>query len=139
MHRRTLIIVVVGLLACRGADGAVGPAGPAGLQGAPGPTGVAGPAGPVGPAGAGTSLTLSKVAATSIVDFPLPANAGDATHPPIVSGYISSNPTGGSWVLVSDAFDVGGPFLTMQFSFGAWTATLRAVPIGDTVILVVNY
>jgi hypothetical protein len=140
MKRRTLIIVVVGLLACRGADGAVGPPGPAGPQGAPGPTGIAGPAGPIGPAGGtNTSLTLSRVAATSIVDFPLPADAGDATHPPAVSAYLSSNPTGGSWVQVSDAFDVGGPFLTLQFARGAWTASMRAVPIGDTVILIVHY
>jgi hypothetical protein len=143
MQRRILFIVVVGLLACRGADGAVGPAGPQGVQGvqgAPGPTGIAGPAGPVGPAsGIGTSLTLTKVAATGVVDFQLPGEAGDATRPPVVSGYLSSNPAGGSWVQVSDAFDVGGPFLTLQFGRGAWTVSMRSVPIGDTVILVVHY
>ncbi|MFL5617713.1 MAG: hypothetical protein ACJ79A_04885 [Gemmatimonadaceae bacterium] len=146
MSRRILIIVVVGLLACRGADGAVGPAGPQGVQGTPGTqglpgsAGVAGPAGPVGPAGGiGTILTLSKVAATSIVDFQLPAEAGDATRPPVVSGYLSANPAGGAWVQVSDAFDVGSPFLTLQFGRGAWTVTMRNVQIGDTVILVVHY
>ena len=137
MRRRVLFIVVVGLLACRGADGAMGPAGP---QGAMGPAGVAGPAGPTGPAGsAGTNLTLSKVAATSVVDFQLPADAGDETHPPVVSGYFSANPVGGAWVQVSDGFAVDQPFLTLQFGRGAWTVTMRQTPIGDTVILVVRY
>jgi hypothetical protein len=137
MRRRVLFIVVVGLLACRGADGAVGPAGP---QGAAGPTGVTGPAGPTGPAGAaGTNLMLSKVAVTSVVDFQLPADAGDETHPPSVSGYLSANPTGGAWVQVSDGFGVDQPFLTLQFGRGAWTVSMRSVPIGDTVILVVRY
>ena len=40
---------------------------------------------------------------------------------------------------VSDAFDVSGPFLTLQFARGAWTVSMRAVPIGDTAILVVRY
>lgn len=137
MRRRVLFIVVVGLLACRGADGAVGPSGP---QGAAGPAGVAGPAGPTGPAGAaGTNLMLSKVAETSVVDFQLPADAGDETHPPSVSGYLSANPTGGAWVQVSDGFGVDQPFLTLQFGRGAWTVSMRSVPIGDTVILVVRY
>ena len=140
MQRRIFIVVIAGLFACRGADGATGPAGPAGAQGASGPTGIAGPAGPVGPAGpTGSSLTLSRVAVTSIVDFPLPADAGDATHPPVVAGYLSSNPAGGAWVQVSDAFDVSAPFLTLQFARGTWTASMRAVPVGDTVILVVHY
>ena len=141
MRRRTVLgIVVVGLLACRGADGAVGPAGP---QGAPGSAGVAGPAGPIGPAGpagaSGTNLTLSKVAIGSVVDFQLPADAGDETRPPAVSGYISANPAGGAWVQVSDAFSLDSPFLTLQFTRGAWTVSMRSVPIGDTVILVVHY
>lgn len=143
MPRRILFIVVVGLLACRGADGAVGPAGPPGppgVQGAAGPIGVAGPAGPVGPSGAtGSSLTLSRVAAASDVAFQLPADAGDATHPPLVAGYLSSNPTGGSWVQVSDAFSLDTPFLALQFSRDAWIVTMKNVEPGDTVILVVRY
>ena len=140
MPRRILFIVVVGLLACRGADGAVGPTGPPGVQGAPGPTGVAGPAGPVGPAGAtGSNLTLSRVAVASDVAFQLPADAGDATHPPIVAGYLSSNPTGGSWVQVSDAFSVDTPFLALQVAREVWTVTMKNVQPGDTVILVVRY
>jgi hypothetical protein len=138
MRRRALyIVVVVGLLACRGADGATGPAGPQGTAGIAGP---AGPPGPAGPAGAsGTNLTLSKVAETNVVDFQLPADAGDETHPPTVSGYLSANPTGGAWVQVSDGFGVDQPFLTLQFGRGAWTVSMRSVPIGDTVILVVRY
>jgi len=143
MPRRILFIVVVGLLACRGADGVMGPAGPPGpqgAQGAPGPTGIAGPAGPVGPSGAaGVSLTLSRVAAASDVAFQLPADAGDATHPPLVAGYLSSNPTGGAWVQVSDAFSVDTPFLALQFARDVWTVTMRNVEPGDTVILVVRY
>jgi len=140
MPRRILFIVVVGLLACRGADGAVGPTGPPGVQGAPGPSGVAGPAGPVGPAGAtGSNLTLSRVAVASDVAFQLPADAGDATHPPLVAGYLSSNPTGGAWVQVSDAFSVDTPFLALQFAREVWTVTMKNVQPGDTVILVVRY
>jgi hypothetical protein len=82
---------------------------------------------------------LSKVAETSVVDFQLPADAGDETHPPSVSGYLSANPTGGAWVQVSDGFGVDQPFLTLQFGRGAWTVSMRSVPIGDTVILVVRY
>ena len=140
MPRRILFIVVVGLLAYRGADGAVGPTGPPGVQGAPGPTGVAGPAGPVGPAGAtGSNLTLSRVAVASDVAFQLPADAGDATHPPLVAGYLSSKPTGGAWVQVSDAFSVDTPFLALQFARELWTVTMKNVQPGDTVILVVRY
>ena len=140
MRRRVLFIVVVGLLACRGADGAVGPAGPPGVTGPAGVAGSAGPTGPAGPAGAvGTTLTLSQVAVTNVVDFQLPAEAGDDTHPPAVSGYLSANPTGGAWVQVSDAFGVDQPFLTLQFARGAWTVSMRSVPVGDTVILVVRY
>jgi len=137
MPRRILFIVVVGLLACRGADGVMGPAGPPGpqgVQGAPGPTGVAGPSG-----AAGVSLTLLRVAAASDVAFQLPADAGDATHPPLVAGYLSSNPTGGAWVQVSDAFSVDTPFLALQFARDVWTVTMKNVEPGDTVILVVRY
>ena len=140
MPRRILFIIVVGLLACRGADGVVGPAGPPGpqgVQGAPGPTGVAGPVGPSG--AAGVSLTLSRVAAASDVAFQLPADAGDATHPPLVAGYLSSNPTGGAWVQVSDAFSTDTPFLALQFAREVWTVTMKNVEPGDTVILVVRY
>jgi hypothetical protein len=137
MQRRSLIIIVVGLLACTGADGAMGPAGPAGPQGV---AGAVGPMGPTGPAGAtGSSLTLSRVAAASDVAFQLPADAGDATTPPIVAGYLSKNPTGGAWVQVSDAFSNDSPFLTLLFARGAWTVTMRNVEVGDSVILVVRY
>ena len=140
MPRRILFIVVVGLLACRGADGAVGPTGPPGAQGAPGPAGVAGPAGAVGPAGGtGSNLTLSRVAVASDVSFQLPADAGDATHPPLVAGYLSKNPAGGAWVQVSDAFSVDTPFLALQFAREVWTVTMKNVQPGDTVILVVRY
>jgi len=102
--------------------------------------GITGPAGPVGPGGSsGASLTLSRVADAALVDFQLPADAGDATHPPAVTAYLSTNAAGGGWVQVSDAFDAGGPFITLQFTRGAWTVTMRSVPIGSTVIIVVHY
>jgi hypothetical protein len=85
------------------------------------------------------SLTLSRVAAASDVAFQLPADAGDATHPPLVAGYLSSNPTGGAWVQVSDAFSVDTPFLALQFAREVWTVTMKNVEPGDTVILVVRY
>jgi len=139
--RRTLsIIIVVGLLACRGADGATGPqgaTGAAGAAGAPGAPGAQGPAGAPGPTGA--NLTLTRVAALSNEFFQLPVDAGDATHPPIVSGYLSTDAVSGSWVQVSDAFSNASPFLTLQFTRGAWTVTMRNVEIGDTLILVVRY
>ncbi|PYP79864.1 MAG: hypothetical protein DMD35_07060 [Gemmatimonadetes bacterium] len=69
----------------------------------------------------------------------MPADAGDATHPPAVTAYLSTNAAGGGWVQVSDAFDAGGPFITLQFTRGAWTVTMRSVPIGSTVIIVVHY
>jgi len=131
MNRRMTIIIVAGLLACRGADGAVGP---------PGPPGVAGAVGPAGPAGAtGSSLTFSRVAAGSDVPFQLPADAGDATHPPLVTAYLSGNPAGGAWVQVADAFSNDTPFVALQFARDAWTVTVKNVPVGDTVIVVVRY
>jgi len=143
MPRRILFIVVVGLLACRGADGVMGPAGPPGpqgAQGAPGPTGIAGPAGPVGPSGAaGVSLTPLACRGGERRRVPASADAGDATHPPLVAGYLSSNPTGGAWVQVSDAFSVDTPFLALQFARDVWTVTMKNVEPGDTVILVVRY
>lgn len=137
MQRKMRIIIVAGLLGCRGADGAMGPQGPPGI---PGAVGVAGPVGPAGPAGVtGTSLTLSRVAEGSDVPFQLPADAGDATHPPLVTAYMTSNPTGGAWVQVSDAFSNGTPFVALQFARDAWTVTVRNAIVGDTIILVVRY
>lgn len=137
MNRRLIVVLVAGLLGCKGADGAMGPAGP---QGATGVAGIQGPVGPAGPGGAtGSSLTMSRVAATSDVVFQLPAAVGDATHPPITIGYLSGNPAGGSWVQVSDAFSVDAPFLTFQFTAGAWTVRMKNTPIGFTAIVVVSY
>lgn len=137
MHRRMTIIIVAGLLGCRGADGAMGPQGPPGI---PGAVGVAGPVGPAGPAGVtGTSLTLSRVAEGSDVPFQLPADAGDATHPPLVTAYMTSNPTGGAWVQVSDAFSNDTPFVALQFARDAWTVTVKNMRVGDTVVLVARY
>ena len=137
MQRRMTIIIVAGLLGCRGADGAVGPPGPPGVPGAVGALGPAGPAGPSGPTG--SSLTLSRVAEGSDVPFQLPADAGDATHPPLVTAYLSGNPTGGAWVQVSDAFSNDTPFVALQFARDAWTVTVKNVRAGDTVIIVVRY
>jgi hypothetical protein len=133
--RRLLALAVLGMLSsCRGADGAMGPAG---ADGPAGPIGLPGPAGPAGPSGA--TLTFQQSVVAMDVVFPLPAAAGDATHPPLASGYVSGDPVGGSWVQVSDAFSVDSPFLAFRFTGGAWTITMKNAPIGFSAILVVKY
>ena len=83
-------------------------------------------------AAAGKPLLLKCLsAAGSDVPFQLPADAGDATHPPLVTAYLSGNPTGGAWVQVSDAFSNDTPFVALQFARDVWTVTVKNVRVGD--------
>jgi hypothetical protein len=134
-----VIGLVVGLAACAGKDGATGPTGP---QGAQGPAGPAGTNGLPGPAGAGTTrLVLTGVASSSgSVTVALPAATGtDATKPPLMACYMTSAPSAGVWLAVSDADSATGAYCGLVFSNGVWNAIMNRMPTGWTAAFVVIY
>jgi hypothetical protein len=141
--RRMVVGLLALSLACAGKDGAtgpMGPQGPQGVQGVPGAAGPQGPAGATGPQGpigspGSTIISFRGVATVATVNALLPAAAGDAAHPPFVTGYITTDPLSGAWLLVSDAFSSGSAWIGMGFVNGAWVVTMHQVPIGDTVVI----
>lgn len=127
--RRSVLLLLVLSLACKGADGAVGPQGDTGAQGTTGPQGTQGPAGPqgpVGPAGAGRQaiiLTGTLLADGSAVRD-LPASAGGALAPPTVTCYLTDGSLPAVWLSFTTGSNAGDPVCGLVFDEGVWTIVL---------------
>ncbi len=147
--RRLLAGLALALVACAGKDGAsgpTGPQGPPGTQGATGPQGPAGTNGLPGPAGtngtSATRLVLTAVAGASRAAsaFAPPAAGTDPTKPPAMACYMTSDPSGGTWLSVAGS-ETTGPYCGLAFSTtrGAWTAVMLQIPVGWTAAFILAY
>lgn len=150
MHKLLPFAAVLILAAC-GSEGPAGPAGPAGPQGPQGPAGPAGPAGPQGiqglPGPSGTSGT-TKVVLTAIANssgsatVTLPAAVGaDFNKPPAVACYLTTDPTSGVWLTVSDGASLNTTSITCGVVLlnGTWFASVLHMAPGWHAAFVVVY
>lgn len=134
-----LLVLVLLLPSCKGADGVAGPQGAQGLQGPPGTNGLNGLPGPAGP---GTRIVLTGIAgASGTVSVNLPAAVGsNVLSPPALACYLTSSPATGVWIVVSDGYwTVNTPWCGLTLSGATWIATMFNAPIGWTAAFVVVY
>jgi|GEM_PF-5676486 len=87
------LLLSLSLLACEG------PAGPQGPMGPPGP---AGPQGPQAPGGVTRYTGSGQLDVQGAATRALPSGVGSATNLPVVSCYVSDNPSG-PWLAISTA------------------------------------
>jgi hypothetical protein len=149
MFRRSAVLALFLVAACKGADGATGPAGPTGQQGPQGPAGPSGPQGPTGPQGlpgppgaAGTPhFFIATIGTSGGTAVGLPAAAGtNPNQPPAMACYIG-NPSlfPGAWLSVAGTPASVGAFCGAVFGAGSWGATMNQAPVGWTAVWVVVY
>lgn len=111
-------------MGCKGADGATGPAGPQGPQG------------PAGAAGTPHVFTATISGGAAIAAFPAAAGTNPLS-PPATTCFISSNPSAGSWLAVTESS--GSEVCGIVFTSGHWSGSIFGVPNGWTAAWIVVY
>lgn len=85
-------------------------------------------------------MALGIAGSDGYISVALPSGVGaDPSKPPAVYCYVTINMSSGVWLAVAGTPSTTGPYCSVVYSLGVWSAAMRQVPTDWTAAFVTYY